>query len=76
MPELITDGENGFLVDSIDNAVAAVGAAQRVDRMAVRASVDPRFDRDRMVDEYLAVYHRVVERHAARGTPGALTRTV
>ena len=76
MPELITDGENGFLVDSIDNAVAAVGAAQRVDRMAVRASVDPRFDRDRMVDEYLAVYHRVVERHAARGTQGGSTRTV
>ena len=58
---------NGFLVDSIDDAVAAVHAAQRVDRMAVRASVDPRFDRDRMVDEYLTVYHRVVDHHATRG---------
>jgi glycosyltransferase involved in cell wall biosynthesis len=71
MPELITDGANGFLVDSIDDAVAAVHAAQRVDRMAVRASVDPRFDRDRMVDEYLAVYHRIVDHHATRANqPG------
>jgi len=70
MPELITDGANGFLVDSIKGAVTAVGAAQRVDRMAVRASVDLRFDRDRMVDEYVGVYHRVVEHHATRRSPG------
>jgi glycosyltransferase involved in cell wall biosynthesis len=67
MPELITDGENGFLVDSIDDAVAAVHASSAVDRMAVRASVEQRFDRDRMVDEYLTVYQRVVDHHATRG---------
>lgn len=67
MPELIANGGNGFLVNSIDEAVAAVHAAQRVDRMAVRASVEQRFDIDRMVDEYLTVYHRVVDHHAARG---------
>ncbi len=66
MPELITDGANGFLVESIEDAVAAVHASQRVDRMAVRASVEQRFDRDRMVDEYLAVYHRIVDNHATR----------
>ena len=79
MPELITDGANGFLVDSIEDAVAAVGASQGVDRLAVRASVEQRFDRDRMVDEYLEVYHRVVDLHATRRpgqTTGGLTRTL
>ena len=63
MPELIRDGENGFLVASVDEAVAAVHAAERIDRVAVRASVEHRFDVSRMADEYLAVYHRVVELH-------------
>ncbi len=63
MPELIREGENGFLVGSITEAVAAAHASLRVDRLAVRASVERRFDVERMVDEYLAVYHRVVEQH-------------
>jgi hypothetical protein len=32
-----------------------------LDRTAVRATVEHRFDADRMVDDYLACYHRVVE---------------
>ena len=66
MPELVRHGENGFLVGSIDEAVAAVGAASSLDRRAVRASVERRFDVERMVDEYLAVYRRVVDLHRAR----------
>ena len=63
MPELIRAGETGFLVDSVDEAVAAVHAAAQIDRVAVRTSVEHRFDVNRMVDEYLAVYHRVVGDH-------------
>ncbi|MGZ5385422.1 MAG: glycosyltransferase family 4 protein, partial [Acidimicrobiia bacterium] len=50
MPELIRDGENGFLVGSIGEAVAAVHASGRMDPMAVRISVERRFDVNRMVD--------------------------
>jgi glycosyltransferase involved in cell wall biosynthesis len=60
MSELVHDGENGFLVDSLDEAVAAVRESAGLNRTAVRASVEHRFDADRMVDDYLAVYHRVV----------------
>ena len=63
MPELIRPGENGFLVDSLDDAVAAVAAAARLDRAKVRASVQGRFDVMRMVDDYIEVYHRVIDRH-------------
>jgi glycosyltransferase involved in cell wall biosynthesis len=66
MPEIIRPGENGFLVDTQEQAAAAVGASSSLDRAAVRASVAERFDADRMVDEYLAVYRRVVELHRDR----------
>ena len=67
MSEIVRDGENGFLVGSLDEAVVAVHASAGMDRMAVRASVEHRFDSNRMVDDYLAVYHRVVELHRTDG---------
>ncbi|HSM34137.1 MAG TPA: glycosyltransferase family 4 protein [Anaerolineae bacterium] len=66
MPEIVRDGENGFLVAGADEAVAAIHASAGIDRLAVRTSVEQRFDVDRMVDEYLAVYQEVVHRHRTR----------
>jgi glycosyltransferase involved in cell wall biosynthesis len=60
MPEIVRHGEGGYLVHSLDEAVAAVHASGDMDRLLVRASVERRFDVDRMVDEYLDVYRRVV----------------
>ncbi len=70
MSEIVREGENGFLVASVDEAVDAVHATVGMDRLAVRASVEHRFDSSRMVDEYLAVYRRVIELHNARGADG------
>ncbi len=74
MPELVRDGENGFLVGSLDAAVAAVRAAASIDRRAVRASVERRFDVDRMVEEYIAVYHHVIEDRRERRAKGSTRR--
>ncbi|GBD85134.1 D-inositol 3-phosphate glycosyltransferase [bacterium BMS3Abin02] len=74
MPELIRERESGFLVSSVDEAVAAVDASGRLDRMAVRASVEHRFDVNRMVDEYLAAYRLVVGNHCAGQTKGSNVR--
>jgi glycosyltransferase involved in cell wall biosynthesis len=63
MPEIIDHGENGYLVGSLDEAVAAVDHSQQLDRIAVRASVEAGFSAERMVDEYLAAYHRVANLH-------------
>lgn len=60
MPELIVDGVNGALVTTPDEAVAAVASLAHVDRAAVRASVQERFAVDRMVDDYLALYRRIL----------------
>jgi glycosyltransferase involved in cell wall biosynthesis len=60
MPELIEDGVTGLIVEDVVAAVAAVGRVASLDRRAIRAVAVERFDRRRMVDEYVAVYERVV----------------
>jgi glycosyltransferase involved in cell wall biosynthesis len=60
MPEIIGDGIGGFLVESVEGAVAAVGASANIDRIRVRSSVETRFDVERMVDEYVNAYRQVV----------------
>jgi glycosyltransferase involved in cell wall biosynthesis len=64
MVEIVEDGENGFLVEALDEAVSAVAACAKLDRSRVRASVETRFDVDRMVDDYLALYRQVAAAHA------------
>ena len=65
MAEIVRHAENGFLVETLDEAVAAVHAANALDRAGVRASVEDRFDVERMVDDYLALYRDVVELRGA-----------
>jgi glycosyltransferase involved in cell wall biosynthesis len=65
MPEIVRHGEGGYLVHGLSEAVAAVHAAGDMDRLLVRASVDQRFDVERMVDEYLDVYRHVVAQRRA-----------
>lgn len=66
MPEIVDEGVTGFVVDSVDDAVARTGDAARLDRTAVRSAFERRFSVDRMVDDYEAAYRRLVE-----GRPGA-----
>ncbi|GIX21674.1 MAG: hypothetical protein KatS3mg121_0457 [Gammaproteobacteria bacterium] len=60
MPELIVDGVTGFLVQSVEEAVAAVGRLASIDRRACRRHVERRFTAQRMVDDYLRVYETVL----------------
>ena len=69
MPELIRDGDDGFLVYSIQDAVSAVERSRHLDRAAVRASVAQRFDASRMVQEYVSLYERVLRHHRTQA-PG------
>jgi glycosyltransferase involved in cell wall biosynthesis len=60
LPETIEDGVTGFLVDNVDDAVAAVPLALALDRARIAALARRRFSADRMVDEYIAVYQRML----------------
>ena len=62
MPELVRDGVNGYLVESAGGRGRRDRAAGRLDRAAVRASVEQRFDVSRMVEEYIDVYRRILDR--------------
>ncbi len=61
MPEIITEGVNGFLVSTVSEAVDAVERIHSISRHACREVAEKRFSRDRMVDDYLKVYDRIVE---------------
>ncbi len=63
MPELIDHGVTGFLVDSFDEAVAAVGRIDEIDRAACRRAVMERFTVDRMAERYIALYREVIAHH-------------
>lgn len=61
MPELINHGHNGFLVQTVDEAVAAVNDIPMIERSACRRVVEERFTADRMAEDYIDVYRRVLK---------------
>lgn len=66
-PEVIEPGRSGFLVDSIEEAVAAVDLAGSLPRERVRAAFEQRFTADRMARDYVALYQGL-----DAGTRGAM----
>lgn len=64
MPDIVRDGETGFVVDTPEQAVAAVGRVGEIDRRACRADVATRFSADRMAADYHALYAEVLARGA------------
>jgi glycosyltransferase involved in cell wall biosynthesis len=75
-PEVIEHGRSGLLVQSLDEAVAAVDIARRMPRARVRASFEERFTAERMARDYVSLYRRLVgsqREPAARQLQDALT---
>ncbi|HET9862804.1 MAG TPA: glycosyltransferase, partial [Steroidobacteraceae bacterium] len=66
VPEIVSEGVNGFIVDSIPDAVAAVRRATQLDRARVRASFEERFTVERMTHDYLDIYRRLATRRPGR----------
>jgi len=60
VPEIIEEGVTGFIVDDIESAAAAVPAAVRLDREAIRRQFEQRFTAERMARDYLAFYDRLL----------------
>lgn len=62
MPELIKDGETGFLVSDIDEAAEAVNQVSRLSRAACHRHAKENFSREKMVKDYVDVYRRILEK--------------
>lgn len=64
VPEVVEPGGTGFLVESIPEAVEATRLLATLDRRAIRASFERRFEVTRMARAYVAAYQTVVEAHS------------
>jgi glycosyltransferase involved in cell wall biosynthesis len=76
MPEILSDGVTGFLVDDVAAATAAVQRIGELDRAVCRAEVEQRFTAERMVADYAALFDRIIRRESSSGTSMKAKRTV
>ncbi len=60
VPEIVSDGESGFVVDDEEGLVRAIGAVELLDRGRCRARAEL-FDNARMLEGYEAAYRSVLE---------------
>ncbi|MBA3418980.1 MAG: glycosyltransferase family 4 protein [Geodermatophilaceae bacterium] len=60
MPEVLRHASTGFLVPDVAAAVSAVAQLGTLDRRVCRREATSRFSADRMIDEYLALFGRIL----------------
>jgi glycosyltransferase involved in cell wall biosynthesis len=60
VPEIITNGLSGFIVDNMEDAVKAVQQASTLDRTACRAEFMNRFSAPKMARQYVKLYEASV----------------
>jgi len=65
-PELIVDGETGYIVRDVDEMVEAVGRLDRLDPYRCRRHVEEDFDVPIMVQRYLEIYQRILAWQTSR----------
>jgi glycosyltransferase involved in cell wall biosynthesis len=61
VPEVMQDGVSGFIVDNVEEAIAALGRLDTIDRVGVRRYFDQRFTARRMAEDYVSVYRRLID---------------
>ena len=61
MPEIIRDGQTGFIVADVNAAVQAVDRIDSLDRRACRDEVEQRFTSRHMARAYLEVYQSILD---------------
>jgi glycosyltransferase involved in cell wall biosynthesis len=70
VPEIVDHGVTGFVVDSMEAAVAAVRQAERLDRHAIRSTFEKRFSDRVMASAYARLYSQMItapQRSLAKG---------
>jgi glycosyltransferase involved in cell wall biosynthesis len=72
MHEIVDQGVTGYIVDTVDDAVAAVDKAVKLDRSQVRAAFEKRFSAMRMASDYVAIYARLLDRSSDGPRIGAV----
>jgi glycosyltransferase involved in cell wall biosynthesis len=60
VPEVVLDGETGFIADRAEDALAVLPSVGRLKRSCIRNYVAEHFSRERMVEGYMRVYEQVL----------------
>jgi glycosyltransferase involved in cell wall biosynthesis len=63
--EIVEPGVTGFIVDNLDDAIAATKETDRIDRATCRAVFERRFSVSRMARDYVRVYEKVIRKGQA-----------
>ncbi len=61
VPEVIDTGRTGFIVESLEEAVAAVEKVGEISRLGCRRTFEERFTASRMARDYAKVYRKLIE---------------
>jgi glycosyltransferase involved in cell wall biosynthesis len=64
LPEIVKDGETGFLVDTVEEAEAAVEQLGNISPRACRKNVEDNFSLETMARGYAGVYRALLEEKA------------
>jgi len=67
VPEVIEDGVTGKVVDTEEEAIAALPAILSYDRRAVRQRFEVRFTATRMADDYVSTYRHLLRMRTSNG---------
>ena len=59
VPEVMQEGVSGYVVDSVEAAVAALARVDAIDRAACRAYFEKRFTAERMAEGYVKCYRQL-----------------
>ncbi|TSC92422.1 MAG: Glycosyl transferase, group 1 [Candidatus Berkelbacteria bacterium Licking1014_7] len=62
VPEIIQDGINGYIVDTVDEMVDAIGKLKNISSLNCRKSVEERFSLERMVKEYENLFSKLASK--------------
>jgi glycosyltransferase involved in cell wall biosynthesis len=60
VPEIVEDGITGAIVDSMEEAIAALPQVLALDRQVVRRRFEQRFSAARMASDYVALYRSLL----------------
>jgi glycosyltransferase involved in cell wall biosynthesis len=70
VPEVLEDGVTGFIRETEDELVEAVGRIGEIDRARCRAEAERRFSPAAMADRYVEIYERLIQECSPRARRG------
>lgn len=65
LPEIVEHGRTGFLIDTVEQGVEAVGRLAEIDRTECRRAADTRFSVGPIAAQYLALYAATIRASAS-----------